>query len=65
MVDGAPCLWAEHLDRLAAGCRELGIPLDPAALTAGLRRLLEARTVPRGALRIQVTGGSNRAEGED
>jgi branched-subunit amino acid aminotransferase/4-amino-4-deoxychorismate lyase len=57
VVDEAPCLWEGHRDRLAAGCRELGLPLDVEALEAGLRRLLAVSPVAHGALRLQVTGG--------
>lgn len=57
VVGGAPCLWDRHGDRLAAGCRELGIPLDLPAVERGLELLLEHRPVERGMLRVQVTGG--------
>lgn len=30
VVDGCPCLWSHHLDRLRDGCRRLGLPApDP------------------------------------
>jgi branched-chain amino acid aminotransferase len=57
VVDGAPCLWPEHARRLAAGAAELGLPLDLERLERGVRRLLAARPVTGGALRVQVTGG--------
>ena len=57
VVDGAPCLWKEHVARLAAGCGELGLPLDLGALEAGVRALLAERPVAHGVLRVQVTGG--------
>lgn len=57
VVDEAPCLWEAHRDRLAAGCAELGLPVDMEALERGVRRLLLARPVAYGSLRLQVTGG--------
>lgn len=57
VVDGAPCLWERHRDRLAAGCRELGIPLDIGTLEDGVRRLLRHGPLGHGVLRVQVTGG--------
>ncbi|GAB4260936.1 MAG: hypothetical protein Kow00122_17870 [Thermoleophilia bacterium] len=57
VVAGAPCLWEPHRDRLLAGCRELGLPLVVGELEEGVRRLLKARPVELGVLRIQVTGG--------
>jgi branched-subunit amino acid aminotransferase/4-amino-4-deoxychorismate lyase len=57
VVDGAPCLWDLHSDRLTRGCEELGIALDPVSLAKGIARLLEQRRVGRGVLRVQVTGG--------
>jgi branched-subunit amino acid aminotransferase/4-amino-4-deoxychorismate lyase len=57
VVDGAPCLWREHVARLAAGCDELGLPLDLGALARGVRELLGERAVAHGVLRVQVTGG--------
>jgi branched-subunit amino acid aminotransferase/4-amino-4-deoxychorismate lyase len=57
VVDEAPCLWEGHRDRLVAGCRQLGLPLDVEALESGLRRLLAAHPVTHGSLRVQVTGG--------
>lgn len=63
VVDGFPCLWQPHVERLASGCRELGLPLDVAGLEQGVRRLLLARPVAHGALRIQVTGGEQPGGG--
>jgi branched-subunit amino acid aminotransferase/4-amino-4-deoxychorismate lyase len=57
VLDQAPCLWGAHRDRLATGCRELGLPLDPEALERGVRRLLLSRPITHGSLRLQVTGG--------
>ncbi len=63
VVDGAPCLWRPHLERLTSACCELGLPLDVAWLEHGVRRLLQVRPVARGALRIQVTGGEQPGGG--
>lgn len=63
VVRGAPCLWERHRDRLAAGCAELGIPLDLPGLEDGVRRLLEHTRVERGVLRVQVTGGEQPGGG--
>ena len=57
VVAGAPCLWAEHAQRLVSGCAELGLLLDLSALEEGVRALLRARPVAHGVLRVQVTGG--------
>lgn len=63
VVRGAPCLWDGHRDRLAAGCAELGIPLDLPGLEDGVRRLLEHARVQYGVLRVQVTGGEQPGGG--
>lgn len=63
VVDGVPCLWQPHVERLAFGCRELGLPLDVIELERGVRRLLQTRPVAHGALRIQVTGGEQPGGG--
>lgn len=63
VVDGSPCLWRPHLKRLTSACDELGLPLDVVGLEQGVRRLLLARPVPHGALRIQVTGGEQPGGG--
>ena len=63
VVDGAPCLWRPHVERLTSACGELGLPLDVAGLELGVRRLLQARPVALGALRIQVTGGEQPGGG--
>lgn len=63
VVDGAPCLWRPHLERLASACGELGLPLDVVGLEQGVRGLLQARPVAYGALRIQVTGGEQPGGG--
>jgi branched-subunit amino acid aminotransferase/4-amino-4-deoxychorismate lyase len=63
VVDQAPCLWPAHRDRLAAGCRELGLPLDLEVLEDGVRRLLLSRPITHGSLRIQVTGGQQPGGG--
>jgi 4-amino-4-deoxychorismate lyase len=57
LEDGGPCLWERHLERLAAGCRRLGI----AAADPGLLRheAVEAIAGRRdGVLKIILTRGS-------
>jgi branched-chain amino acid aminotransferase len=63
VVDGAPCLWQPHVERLTSACGELSLPLDVTGLEQGVRRLLQARPVAHGALRIQVTGGEQPGGG--
>lgn len=63
VVDGVPCLWRPHVERLVIGCCELGLPCDVAGLEQGVRHLLRARPVALGALRIQVTGGEQPGGG--
>lgn len=63
VVRGAPCLWEGHRDRLAAGCVELGIPLDLSGLEDGVRRLLGHAPLEYGVLRVQVTGGEQPGGG--
>lgn len=64
VVDGAPCLWDPHVRRLAAGCEELGIPLDVRRLEAGVRRLMALHAgTAYGVLRVQVTGGEQPGGG--
>ncbi|MHB0980852.1 MAG: aminotransferase class IV [Thermoleophilia bacterium] len=63
VVRSAPCLWDRHRDRLAAGCVELGIPLDLPGLEDGVRRLLEHTRIEHGVLRVQVTGGEQPGGG--
>lgn len=57
VIDGAPCLWTSHRERLDRGCAELGLPVDADRVWDGVARLLSRRPVARGVLRIQVTGG--------
>jgi 4-amino-4-deoxychorismate lyase len=41
VVDGRPCLWSRHLDRLAAGCARLQLPMpEPALLRSEAERLI-------------------------
>lgn len=63
VVDGAPCLWRPHVERLTSACCELSLSLDVARLEKDVRRLLQARPVEYGALRIQVTGGEQPGSG--
>ena len=57
VVDGRPALWKRHLDRLALGCRQLGIPMpDPDLLRAEADRLIGDRATA--ILKIIVTRGA-------
>jgi 4-amino-4-deoxychorismate lyase len=67
VIEGRPCLWQAHMDRLTRGCRLLSI--DPPPQEVLLR---EARTVsaaaPRCVVKITVTrgvGGRGYAPGPD
>jgi len=56
VVDGQPCLWQAHMDRLQAGCSRLGIPLqDGDQLLAEARQ--EIGQQPRCVLKIIITRG--------
>jgi len=57
VVAGQPCLWKQHLARLAAGCRRLGIPpLDWEQLAVEAQHLVANQA--RAVLKILVTRGS-------
>lgn len=59
LVDGGPCLWQRHLDRLGAGCRQLGITApDPGLLRQEAARVIAGRR--SGVLKIILTRGSSR-----
>jgi len=56
VVDGRPALWKRHLDRLALGCRQLGIPMpDADLLRTEAERLIGDRTTA--ILKLVVTRG--------
>lgn len=57
VIEGVPCLWGLHRDRLARSCEESSIPLDSRRLWQGVARLLAHNPVDHGVLRVQVTGG--------
>lgn len=66
LYDGRALIWPRHADRLAAGCRVLGIPYPEQEIDAGLQTILaalrEAGTPAgdsAGSLRLTVTRGSN------
>lgn len=56
---GRPFLLPEHLERLAAGARELGIPYKPdlVRLTALVKDLLQANTLADAYFRLSVSAG--------
>jgi len=53
---GAPCLWQAHLDRLAEGCRRLGMPMPDAKLLHTEASQLTAG-VEQGVLKLLITRG--------
>ena len=56
VVDGRPCLWTRHMERLSWGCTRLGIPApDPGVLLSECLEAAEGRR--RGVLKIIVTRG--------
>lgn len=56
VVDGAPCLWEAHLDRLRRGCRVLGLAIpDPEVLRTDAERLCSGQL--RATLKLYWTGG--------
>ncbi len=56
VVDGAPCLWEAHLDRLRRGCRALSLPTpDPEALRRDAERLCSGQQYA--TLKLYWTGG--------
>jgi branched-chain amino acid aminotransferase len=57
VVDGRPFALTRHLDRLGASASGLGLPVDLAAIRAGIQAVLAAEPSPRARLRVTVTGG--------
>ena len=56
VIDGQPCLWQRHLDRLSLGCERLRLPPpDSETLLAEARRLCAGRR--RAVLKIVVGAG--------
>lgn len=56
VVDGAPCLWQAHMDRLQTGCSRLGIPMpDSDLLLAEAREEIGQQL--RCVLKVMVTRG--------
>lgn len=61
--DHSPVLWPAHLQRLLAGARRLGIPVDGQQLEEEVGRFLSAHSaqysdIPDGILKVIVTRGS-------
>jgi 4-amino-4-deoxychorismate lyase len=56
VVDGRPCLWQRHMQRLADGCDRLGIPFpgNDLLLEEASREVVECE---RGVLKIIITRG--------
>ena len=61
-TDGQPRLLGRHLQRLAAGCRRLGIEVGDAAALAHDAQTL-ARGTSRSIVKLLVTRGAGRARG--
>jgi len=59
VTQGRPCLWLEHMRRMASGCRRLGLPIpDSAQLWEETRR--EIPQGGTGVLKILITRGRGR-----
>ncbi|WP_042203348.1 aminotransferase class IV [Paenibacillus camerounensis] len=58
---GTPFLLHRHLERLSAGCRQLGIPLDAdeAALGKWIKQVMEANGLQEAYIRYTVTAGED------
>ncbi len=56
VVDGRPCLWDRHVERLRAGCERLAIPMPPEHQLAEEAQRL-ARGVDRAVLKLILTRG--------
>lgn len=61
VVDGAPLLWRDHVDRLVGDAAALGIDTDAQALTDLARSVVPDGA--HGALRVTVTRGPSSARG--
>ncbi len=58
IIQGQPCLWNRHVDRLAAGCARLGISMpDIGILTNEVRELIGSHQ--QAVLKIVLTRGSS------
>lgn len=59
VLNGCPFRWEQHLDRLAAGAKHLGIrlPFTRAALRQALDRLIKANDLSNAILRLTVSRG--------
>ncbi|WP_128099778.1 aminotransferase class IV [Paenibacillus sp. DCT19] len=56
---GVPFLLEQHLERMAAGCHELGIPftVTPAEVTDWIQRLLQANELEDAYVRYTISAG--------
>ncbi|TMQ71745.1 MAG: hypothetical protein E6K80_04740 [Candidatus Eisenbacteria bacterium] len=59
MVDGHPCRWRRHLERLVVSAAELGFPVPPSprVLRQGLAELAEVTGLSSAVARITITRG--------
>jgi 4-amino-4-deoxychorismate lyase len=59
VIDGSPCLWRYHLDRLEEGCRRLRLPLpDADGLASEVRGICDGH--PRAVLKLYWTAGASQ-----
>lgn len=68
LYDGRLFAWAQHADRLAAGCQTIGITYPEPVIAVGIQAMLAALNAEgtpadngAGSLRLTVTRGSNPA----
>lgn len=59
IVDGKPCLWQKHLNRLLSGCNQLGIIFKDISQLEKEVFSLSRQAKPYGVIKIVVTRGSS------
>ena len=57
VVNGKPCLWQKHLNRLLLGCKSLGIAFKDISQLEKEVFLLSRQAKPQGVIKIIVTRG--------
>ena len=57
-VDGKPCLWGKHLNRLLGGCNSLGIIFNNVPELEKEVFLLSEQAKPYGVIKVIITRGS-------
>ena len=58
VVDGKPCLWQKHLDRLLRGCKYLGIIFEDISELENEVFSLSEQAKPHGTVKIIITRGA-------